>query len=83
MTNVPTSDRRTRKAFLGEVGAAATLGLGDTWKLRGEYRAMFVEGVALASGQVPAITTLPPMSGIDPAGGVFYHGGFLGLEAVY
>jgi hypothetical protein len=69
------SDQQGQTAFVGETGLAAKYHYNDWLALRADYRVLFVEGVALATDQVPFA-----FSGVDSSGGTLYHGLFLGLE---
>jgi hypothetical protein len=77
----PANGTENRTAFMGEVGLAAKYYLGYGLAVRADYRAMWLEGVALASNQVAATTfaTFEP-NGIDAGGTAFYHGVFIGLD---
>jgi len=66
-------------AFTGELGIVGKYQLTDCIALRAGYQLLWVEGVALASNQMPA-SNLSAGTGIDTSGSPFYHGGLVGLE---
>ncbi len=63
---------------MGEIGLVGTGYLTKNIAIRGGYRMLWIDSVALASDQVAA-TDFFSGTGIDVTGDVFYHGGFLGL----
>jgi hypothetical protein len=68
-----------RTAFVGELGFQGAARLTDHLSLRGGYRLLWIDGVALASEQL-AVTDFNQGTGFDGSGDVFYHGAFVGLE---
>ena len=71
----------TSFAYVLEAGLTGTWSLCQNLNLRAEYLAMYIDGVALASDQIP--TTSFPAGGLTTDGDVFVHGGTLGLEFVF
>lgn len=71
-------------AFIGEIGLTGTYCLTNRLSLRGGYRLLWIDRVALATDQVAATAFVPPAfapgRGIDDTGDVFYHGAFVGLQ---
>jgi hypothetical protein len=51
--------------------------------MRFGYQALWLEGVALAPDQLPVTDVTVPFALVDTSGDVFFHGGFVGLEAVW
>jgi hypothetical protein len=78
----PLGENKSRTAFVGETGISVKYCVFDNLALRADYRAIWVDGVALASEQINATSSLN-FNGISTSGDVFYHGGFLGLEYTY
>ncbi len=74
------SSDRCHTAFMGEAGLVATYQVTCHLAVRASYQAVWLEGVALAPEQIGATDFLGGTANIDTAGGVFYHGGGLGLE---
>jgi hypothetical protein len=66
-------------AFVGELGIQGAALLTANLSVRGGYRLLWVDGVALASDQLAA-TDFFTSSGIDGSGDVFYQGAYVGLE---
>ena len=56
--------------------------LTDHLALRGGYRLLWLDGVALASDQL-AVSDFANGSGFNDSGNVFYHGAFAGFELAY
>ena len=79
---LPATGDTRRLTFLGEIGLVATLCITKRASLRGGYNVLWVDGVTLASDQIP-VTNFIIQTGIDSKGDVFYHGGFAGLEFTY
>lgn len=71
---------RDHAAFLGEVGIVAHYAITQHLAFRASYEAMWLEGVALAPEQIGATNFATSTATCDTAGGVFYHGGGVGLE---
>jgi hypothetical protein len=74
---------KTNTAFLGELGVNLVYQLTDRLGVRGGYQAMWLEGVALAPDQLRVTDVTVPVAFCDTDGGLFFHGGFVGLEAVW
>lgn len=80
---------KSRMAFLGEAEVSSTLKITHWLALTAGYQGMWLEGVALAPGQVPASN--PGANGVGNVGtatvnmdgSLFYHGGFLRLVGTY
>lgn len=71
--------RTTSTAFVGELGVTGICRLTERLALRGGYRLLWIDGVALATDQV-AVSDFLAHTGIDASGDAFYHGAFVGLE---
>jgi hypothetical protein len=67
-------------AFLGEVGLQCKYQVTCRLSLRAGYEAMWIEGVALAPGQIERSNFITDQFGINTNGGVLYHGATAGLE---
>lgn len=75
-------------AFVGETGLQCKYQVSERLLLKAGYEAIWLEGVALAPGQVQeTCCTVLPMSvqalGVNCNSGVFYHGATAGLEYSY
>lgn len=78
-------------AFLGEIGLRCKYQVTERLMLKAGYEAMWLQGVALAPGQIPRTrsyaTSRTDVSvwalGIDSSAGVFYHGATVGLEYAF
>jgi hypothetical protein len=77
-------------AFLGEIGAHCRYQLTQAFALTLGYQALWLEGVALAPGQISYTlsgTSWPAGSaaalGVDCRSGAFYHGATAGLECAF
>ncbi|MCY2988118.1 MAG: hypothetical protein NTY19_09685 [Planctomycetota bacterium] len=68
-------------AFVGELGLQANYHLTERLSLRGGYRLLWVDGVALATDQV-GVSDFIFGRGLDASGDAFYHGAFVGLQYV-
>lgn len=77
----PVSDAASEIAFIGELGVIGSYGLTDHLSVRGGYRLLWIDQVALATEQV-AVSDFTSLRGIDATGDAFYHGVFVGLEYV-
>jgi hypothetical protein len=75
------SDAASETAFIGELGAIGSCRLTDHVAIRGGYRLLWIDRVALATEQVAA-SDFTSLQGIDATGDAFYHGAFVGLEYV-
>lgn len=69
-----------RVSFLGEVGLVATYAITQRLAFRASYQAMWLEGVGLAPEQIDTSNFTAGTAKVNLDGGVFYHGGGLGLE---
>ncbi len=72
----------SRTAFVGEIGTNGAYCLTDHLSLRGGYRLLWVDGVALVSDQL-ASSDFFTGDGFNGSGNVFYHGATAGLEFVF
>ncbi len=66
-------------AFIGELGVVGSVCVTSCFKLRGGYRLLWLDGVALATDQLAA-TNFNDGIGYQGSGDVFYHGAFAGIE---
>lgn len=74
--------RGDNTAIMGEWGVRAEVSLTDRTRLYGGYQMLLLDGVALASKQIPL--SQPGLSNIDVANSsVFFHGASFGLEFRY
>jgi hypothetical protein len=71
--------RGSHTSFVGELGLSARYCCTKRLALRADYRALWIDGVSLASDQ-PAATSFLTSAGIDTTGGTLYHGLFLGAD---
>lgn len=69
-----------RVSFLGEIGLVATYAITQRLAFRASYQAMWLEGVGLAPEQIDTSNFAAGTAKVNLDGGVFYHGGGLGLE---
>ena len=81
----PTSASTNHAAFVGETGLQCKYQLAKGLLLSAGYEAIWLQGVALAPGQIQeTYTTLLPVHvralGVNCDSGVFYHGATAGLE---
>lgn len=76
------SGRSTRTAFVGEIGTNGSWCVTDHLSLRGGYRLLWIDGVALASDQL-ASTNFFTGTGFNGSGNAFYHGATAGLEFAF
>lgn len=74
--------RGNRTAFVGEIGTNGAWCLTDHLSLRGGYRLLWIDGVALASDQL-ASTDFFTGTGFNGSGNAFYHGATAGFEFAY
>jgi len=79
VVTVPASGKATSTSFVGEIAMTASCCLTEQLSLRGGYRLLWIDGVALATDQVAA-SDFFTNTGINASGDAFYHGAFLGLE---
>ncbi len=82
LVTLPANGRGDHTAFVGEVGVTGTCHVTDHLSLRGGYRLLWINGVALASDQLP-VSDFANNSGFTSSGGAFYHGAFAGLECTW
>lgn len=80
-TDLPAGDTAASTAFLGELGLTGKYRITDRFSLRGGYRLLWIDGLALAPSQLAA-TNFVFGHGIDASGDAFYHGAVVGLEYV-
>jgi hypothetical protein len=69
-----------RTAFLGQVGLQCKYQVTDCLTFRAGYEAMWIDGVALAPGQIDVTNLYTNEIGIDTNGSVFLHGATVGFE---
>jgi hypothetical protein len=81
------SDSTNRAAFVGETGLQCKYQLSKGLLLRAGYEAIWLEGVALAPGQIQDSytttgwrTSTVQVLGVNCDSGVFYHGATAGVE---
>lgn len=74
------TDSTNHAAFLGEVGLQCKYEVTCNLTLRAGYEAIWIDGLALAPGQIPVTNVVAQDIGIDANGGVFYHGATAGFE---
>jgi len=79
-TDETLSASRDQTAFLGEAGLKLTYQLTRHLAFRASYSAVWLEGVALAPEQINSTDFLAGTAEINTTGGIFYHGGTLGME---
>lgn len=86
------SDSTDHFAFLGEAGVQCKYQVTPRLALKAGYEAMWLQGVALAPGQISETEchyTLVPQDtyiqalGVDCSSGIFYHGATAGLEYAF
>ncbi len=82
IVSVPANGNGSNTAFIGELGTTGRMQWTDHLALRGGYRLLWLDGVALASDQL-AVSDFANGSGFNGSGNVFYHGAFAGLELAY
>ncbi len=70
-------------AFLGELELMGSYQFTTHVALRGGYQVMWIEGVALAPGQIPVTNLVAGTADIATSGGLFYHGATAGLEVTW
>ena len=70
-------------AFLCELGLIGSYRFSQHVALRGGYQIMWIEGVALAPGQIPVTNLIAGTADIATSGGLFYHGATAGLEVTW
>ena len=82
----PTSASTNHAAFVGETGLQCKYQVTKGLLLKAGYEAIWLQGVALAPGQIQetCTTSLQPVTvqalGVNCNSGVFYHGATAGLE---
>jgi hypothetical protein len=82
VVSLPANGRGSRTAFMGELGTAGVWQLSEYLSVRGGYRMLWLDGVALASDQLAA-SNFSSGTGFDGSGNVFYHGAFAGIQLNY
>ncbi len=70
-------------AFIGELSLNFIYHINDRVSMTAGYQGMWLEGVALAPEQLDFTTTATSGSRLNTNGGLFYHGGFIGLAKLY
>lgn len=79
--NFNSSSKDDHLAFLGEIDLGGRLNLSETVSIGSGYRLLWIEGVALASEQLPRIDlAVPANTTVDTSGSPFYHGAFVHLQ---
>jgi hypothetical protein len=80
----PSSGSSNCAAFVGEIGLRCSYQVSKGLALKAGYEAIWLEGVALAPGQIQDTYLTPPAtfhaSGVNCGSGVFFHGATVGLE---
>ncbi|MBV5330815.1 MAG: BBP7 family outer membrane beta-barrel protein [Chlorobium sp.] len=83
----PSSASSNTLAFLGEAGLHCDYQVTNGLSLKVGYQAIWIDGVALAPGQIQeTYTTLPDTVsslGVNTSSSVLYHGGTVGLKYVF
>jgi len=81
------SDATNQLAFLGDIGLEARYQLTPRLSLKAGYQAIWLEGVALAPGQIQKtfcngdpLNTYVQALGVNSGSGVLFHGATAGLE---
>lgn len=70
----------SQTSFLGEIGLVGVMEMNDTLSVRAGYQVMWLEGIALAPEQIAGTDLSAPGSAtVRAEGGLFYHGGSVGL----
>jgi hypothetical protein len=77
------SSSTNHTAFLGELGVQCKYQVNCNLTLRAGYEAMWLQGVALAPGQIHESNFSTSQFGIDTNSGVFYHGATAGFEYAF
>jgi hypothetical protein len=80
----PTSASTNHAAFVGEIDLQCQFQLTSRLVLKAGYQVLWLEGVALAPGQIQQTSLTPPKTehalGVNCDSGAFYHGVTAGLE---
>jgi hypothetical protein len=80
----PSSAATNHAAFVGEMGLQCKYQVAKGLLLKAGYEAIWLEGVALAPGQIQETYLTSPITvqalGVNCNSGVFYHGATAGLE---
>ena len=82
LVTLPSNGSSAHTAFIGEVGAIGSFQLTEHLALRGGYRLLWIDGVALATDQL-TVSEFANGTGFSSSGSVFYHGAFAGSEFAY
>jgi hypothetical protein len=77
------SANSSHASFLGEISLEGSYQITKHAALRGGYQVMWIEGVALATRQIPATDLGTGAAAVNSTGGVFYHGATAGVEFVW
>ncbi|MBM4092084.1 MAG: hypothetical protein FJ276_22040 [Planctomycetes bacterium] len=75
--------RTTSAAFTGDLGVKVVRRVTQRLSARAGYNLLWLEGVALAPEQLDASDPASGIAGINHKGGIFCHGGFVGLDFVW
>lgn len=67
-------------AFVGELRVGSVYCINSRLSVRGAYQMLWLEGVASASDQIAVSNPAAGLATVDTSGGIFYHGGFFGLQ---
>jgi hypothetical protein len=80
----PSSASTNHASFVGETGVQCKYQVANGLALKAGYEVMWLEGVALAPGQIQETYLTPPKTehaiGVNCDSGVFFHGATVGLE---
>ncbi len=83
----PSSASTNHAAFVGETGLQCRYQVTERLTLKAGYEAIWLEGVALAPGQIQETYLTSPTTvqavGVNCNGGAFYHGATAGLEYAF
>jgi hypothetical protein len=82
VVTLPADGGGSQVAFMGELGTTGRMQLTDHLAVRGGYRLLWLDGVALASDQL-GVSDFANGSGFNGSGNVFYRGAFAGFEFAY
>jgi hypothetical protein len=79
----PLTGSTTHTAFLGEAGVQCKYRVTRGLVLKAGYEALWLQGVALAPGQIDQTNVITGDAGINANYGAFYHGATAGLEYTF
>jgi len=80
---LPVNAEVNHGAFEGEIGVFGVYQYSCRLALRLGYQMMWLQGVALAPGQLHVSDTVTGVGAVDTNGAVFYHGALAGLELTF